>query len=351
MTKKIILLVANFICLAFFSTVYSFDYSKTYVNSQKTKIVKPKTSLFIPYWSKIKKTDNFYQFSRLVYFGASVSKEGIDKNEIGYKKMESFLKNLTNINKEKWLTIRMTNADTNMSILKNQSSWKKIADDSIDIVKNYKFDGIVLDLEMSILPFNNITDKISDFVKFYYTNTKGQNIKLAIALYGDTFYRQRPFDISKLVKSVDEIMIMAYDFHKVYGKPGPQFPLSGKEEYGYDLIQMINDFMKTTPSDKISVIFGMYGYDWTVSTDKRPLKKAEPLTLNQINEKFIKSCLWKNCVINRDETSKETEINYIDKSLKYHIVWFEDKKSTEAKINFLKTKNINSFAYWAYGYY
>lgn len=325
-------------------------------NIQNNKItplsdLKTAKSIFIPYWTNLKNTTDLNQFDRLLYFGTAVSKAGIDKNEAGYKKMESFLKDLTNINKEKWLVIRMINTDVNLSILKNQSSWKKIADDSIDIVKNKRFDGIVLDLEMSILPLNNIMDKISDFVKFYYTNIKGQNIKLATALYGDVFYRQRPFDVKVISNHADEVMIMTYDFHKINGEPGPNFPLSGKEKYGYDLTQMIDDFLSFIPPEKLTIIFGMYGYDWTVSDDKRPLKNAIALTLNQINEKFIKSCLWKNCVISQDKISEETEINYVDKSLKYHIVWFEDEKSSEAKINFLKTKNINSAAFWAYGYY
>jgi spore germination protein YaaH len=102
----------------------------------------------------------------------------------------------------------------------------------------------------------------------------------------------------------------------------------------------------------------MYGYEWTVDEKKRPIAPAKSLSLNEIRKKYLDSCEWQDCIIKRDELSEETEINFVQSEIQndfaylyYHIVWFEDETSVKKKIDYLKTKGINSFAYWAYTYY
>ena len=43
----------------------------------------------------------------------------------------------------------------------------------------------------------------------------------------------------------------------------PNFPFQDKNKWGYDFQQMISDFSADIPSEKLTIIFGMYGYDWT----------------------------------------------------------------------------------------
>ncbi|MBI4226036.1 hypothetical protein HY612_02885, partial [Candidatus Roizmanbacteria bacterium] len=102
-------------------------------------------------------------------------------------------------------------------------------------------------------------------------------------------------------------------------------------------------------------------YDWLVDEKKRPFSQAKALTLNQIREKFLQKCEFKNCVIKRDKYSHETEINYIISSptpdeqliyrIDYHIVWFEDEESVKSKTEYLTEKGISSISYWAHGYF
>lgn len=313
--------------------------------------IKEKKSIFIPYWTKFGDSTEFNNYDRLIYFGVSVNLNGINENEAGYTNLENFIETAKVAQKEKWLTVRMTDTDINLAILKNEKSWSKIILDTRDIVQKYKLDGIVLDLEIGTLNLNNIDKQISRFVQAFYSSIRGQNIKFALILYGDNFYRKRPYDLNILKDNTDEVMIMAYDFHKSYGEPGPNFPLFGQEEYGYDYQKMFEDYKSFLTPDKISVIFGMYGYDWIVDEKKRPIKRATSMSLHDINTKFIVNCTKENCVVKRDDKSKETEIDFIDKSLNYHIIWFEDKNSVEAKIEFLKENGVGNIIYWAYGYF
>ena len=172
-----------------------------------------------------------------------------------------------------------------------------------------------------------------------------------MTLYGDTFYRLRPFDVKSIANNVDEIMIMAYDFHKARGNPGPNFPLNGKEEYAYDMTQMVDDFQKYVPSKKLTIIFGLYGYDWAVDNQENAQGTGKPITDHELTQKFLSSCQFKNCSVDRDSTSGELEIHYTDNSGVKHIIWAEDMESVGTKKTYLKQRGISSFSFWAYSYF
>lgn len=244
-------------------------------------------------------------------------------------------------------------------------------------IKDFGFNGVVIDLEIAGIATDNLVNKINQLIEKLSNQAKENSLKFLIAVYGDTFYRHRPYDINFFVKHSDEIMIMAYDFSKSYGQPGPNFPFSGRDKFGYDFQMMIDDFLKVVPAEKLTVIFGMFGYDWLVDEKKRPITAAKALTLKQIKEKFFKkqdeiggddnqrfiqvNCSLANCLAQRDQEAKEMEIDYTfsrdqpDETgiylIDYHNVWFEDEESVAIKIKFLEEKGIESIAYWSYGYF
>ncbi len=299
-------------------------------------VFQEKKSVFVPEWqwdhSESVRIDSnkLSRYDRFIYFGSESS-------------LPSFVAALTE--KERWFTLKITK-------IEKEVGWEDLVENTITAVKNHQLDGLVLDLEIAELPFENVVNQIDRFVKFFYTKAKTENIKLALAVYGDIFYRRRPYDLSSLEKNCDEIMIMSYDFHKSYGEPGPNFPFSGKEKYGYDFKTMVDDFLKFIPAKKLTVIFGMYGYDWILGEAGQPLKPATAVTLAQIKEKILPQCKIQNskCKITV-QSSKEKNISYIDEEEKNHIVWFEDEESVKLKTQYLKEKGIGSVAYWAWRYF
>ena len=120
---------------------------------------------------------------------------------------------------------------------------------------------------------------------------------------------------------------MAYDFHKSIGEPGPNFP----SEY-------FDEFINKIPSNKLTIIFGMYGYDWIVDDKDRPIKPAQSLTLNQIKSKHSNYCNEERC-------------EFVDENKRRHIIWYENEESVSKKIKYLKSRGVGSFAYWAAGYF
>src|SRR3989344_3054659 len=233
----------------------------------------------------------------------------------------------------------MTNDEINSNILKNKEKQKILIDETVEIINEFGFAGLVLDLETSDILNVDITGQINIFVQQFYSVMKLNYRKFHVAIYGDNFYRGRLFDLPFISRNSDGIMIMAYDFHKSRGEPGPNFPFESGAKYQYNFQKMISDFLDVVPKEKISVIFGMFGYDWLVDEKKRPIRQAEALSYNEIKQKFLERCEFKDCVIKRDSLSKESEVNYVVSAkapdeqniyrIDYHIVWFEDKESVK----------------------
>jgi len=305
---------------------------------------KPSSSLFVPYWTVPVSFEN-ETYDQLIYFGISIGKEGINTEEAGYNNLSKFQK--ATVGRETLLTLRMLDSVLNFKVLDDKNLQQKVIKETLALKDQYGFDGIVLDLEISALPLPKTIEKISGFIKAFYQEAHKQNTYFAVAMYGDTFYRVRPFDAPTIAKYSDQVMIMAYDFHKARGNPGPNFPLRGKETFGYDFMTMIDSFLSFFPAEKITVISGLYGYDWIVDGSNVTVGTAKPLTLHQIRKR-VDNCV--SCTIVRDKKAEETKIEYEENGEK-HIIWFEDHESVKKKQEYLKSKGINSFSSWAYTYF
>lgn len=303
-------------------------------------------AVFVPYWADMSDLAN--QPERLLYFGVSPSENGINTSEPGYQNMEKFVE--AKGQNEAYLTVRMLDTEINTAVLKNRNKWQPLAEEIAELASEQGFDGVVLDLEVGLIALQISPESISGFTTVLKDELNSKNLPLAMTVYGDTFFRKRPYDVKKLGFIVDEVMIMAYDFHKSFGTAGPNFPLNGREEYKYDFTTMIDDFSTLVDPAKLTVIFGMYGYEWNVDDQNRPLKAAEAITLNEINKKYFPECSEPNCKVERDDVSAETQISFTDNG-RTRRIWYEDEESVATKQKLLEEKGISSVGFWAYGYY
>ncbi len=304
-------------------------------------------TLFVPYWS-VKSGFNAPSYKKLVYFGVKATEQGIDTSDPGYQQLPVFMQGVNSQNTI--LAVRMIDNSSNFAILKSASSQQHVIKAAIAIAKRNHFSGILLNLEVSALPFSSLVDQIVSFNTSFSQAAHESALSYGVTAYGDSFYRLRPFDISKMAKDSDTVYIMAYDFSKANGNPGPNFPLSGNDTYGYDFSHMIDNFADSVPLKKLIVIFGMYGYDWPVDNNSKATGVGTAASLVSIKNTIIDACDYLSCEWERDLTSGETKATYQDDTGK-HIVWFEDEESVKRKQEFLRKRGIGSYAYWAYSYF
>lgn len=315
--------------------------------NESLKVVSP--SLFVPYWT-ISAASIDATYPHLLYFGLGVNESGINTLDDGYSSLSSF-QSQKNASSTTSLVIRMTNSEENFTILEKKEIQKKIIEQSIGNAMQYGFDGIVLDLEVSSLPFDSIVSQINNLVSNFSKSAHAHNLSFSLTLFGDTFSRIRPYDVGFLGKQADAVYVMAYDYHKANRAPGPNFPFSKKDVYGYDFKTMISDFTHLIPKEKLVIVFGMFGYDWTLNDDGETIGVAKPLSLFEIQKNFYPECRLTNCIIAQDPDSLETKITYTDDQQQKHVVWFEDTYSMEKKRAYLEKEGIYGVGYWAYSFF
>lgn len=315
-----------------------------------TTMPKPATtSLFVPYWTigSEKITDNY---DTLIYFGIEPNEYGINAIEPGYKNIGRFFQ-VVDTSQKKLLTVRVVNNKNAAKLLDDQQYRKRVIAGSIDIAKENGFDGIVLDFEYQALGFESVINNITSFYADFSKMAKNEGLKFVVTMYGDAYFKLRPYDVKAIAQQSDQVLLMAYDFHKAGGEPGPNFPYRGKEKYGYDFSQMIEDFTKDVPKEKLAIIFGYFGYDWEVDEKNKAISMGKALSMREIEQKFVKSCKAKKCEYVQDKDAFETEVTYVDSNDKKHIIWYETQESVKIKNELLKKKGITATSFWAYSYF
>jgi len=308
-----------------------------------------KEYLFVPYWSFSKNivTDSEYS---LIYFGVGVNTTGLEKKDKGYENLSQFIA-LTPNAKERILAIRMVDKAVNAEIIKSTLLEEKIASHAVSLALKNKFDGVLLDYETSAFGFDSTTKNILSFYELFAKKTHASNLKFYVSLYGDTYFQSRPYDVKAIGEVSDKVIIMAYDFSKSSGNPGPGFPLTGRIKYGYDFQKMVEDYQKDVNNEKLVVALGYFGYDWRVDSKDIAIAPGIPLTTSEITKEFVTKCDLKDCSLTRDPNTKEPTVTYIDGSGERHVLWFEDEMSINKKKQLLKSKGIVETGAWAYSYY
>ena len=348
--KKIIIFFFLIVCL-YFIFVNKKDTKITISSTNKPSIkvenkkITHRSSIFISYWALGQDNYASSSYDAYYYFGVAFDQNGVIKTDPGYTGLAQF--NCPNT-KKCYLVIRMLDNEINKKILVDANIQKLIIKQTLDIAGTYSFSGIALDLELSGLFNDEVTEQINSFVQSYYTSAKKNYKTLSFIVYGDNYYRKRPYDIKFIGTVSDEIMIMAYDFHKSYGEPGPNFPFEDRNKWGYDFQQMISDLSADIPSEKLTIIFGMYGYDWTLNGQGTPLKRGEAVTVNQVR---LKISNLKFQIRNQEQNQNDKTYNYKDEEGYEHVVWYEDEESATIKSEYLLKQGIGSISYWAYGYF
>lgn len=138
------------------------------------------------------------------------------------------------------------------------------------------------------------------------------------------------FDYPKLGAVVDQMRVMAYDYHEGTSAPGPVTPL---DEY----TATIETIAKLVPSHKLIMALPTYGYDWSP-------KKAEGMQFDKISallkEKGIKP--------KRDKASQTLRARYTSVD-GVHEIWYEDADSVRALVKVAQSYGIDHFTLWRLG--
>ena len=127
---------------------------------------------------------------------------------------------------------------------------------------------------------------------------------------------------------------MTYEWGYTYGPPMAVAPINN--------VKTVLDYAITEiPSEKILMGIPTYGYLWSL-----PYVRGETKATSLSNITATEIASAKNVNINFDSTAKSPYYYFTDDYGKESVVWFEDARSIEAKLNLVKEYKLLGVGYW-----
>lgn len=212
-------------------------------------------------------------------------------------------------------------------VLGDPSTRSKVIDSIIKLIQEKQYDGANIDFEL--LPAKQ-RDNLTSFMSELYPKMKSINKTLIISVFPQVDVAEDvsgAYNYPELAKNADFLQIMTYDHHWSTSGPGPIAPIDWYEKnikYAID---------NCGGPHKVIVGVGAYGYDW-VGKEGETITYADAIVRA---EKHGASIMY-------DENAQAPHYKYNN-----HEVWFENDKSTAAKLDVVAKYNPAGIAIWRLG--
>lgn len=204
----------------------------------------------------------------------------------------------------------------------------KVTDNIVKIVKERNYDGINIDFEL--LPPKQ-RDNLTAFMAELYPKMKAINKTVIISVFPQVDVSEDvsgAYNYPELAKNSDFLQIMLYDRHWATSEAGAIAPIDWYEK------NLKYSIENAGGANKIIAGVGAYGYDWVKGKDAETITYVDAIA--RADQKGVK--------IEYDEASQAPHFKYDD-----HEIWFENDKSTSAKLDIVAKYNPVGIAVWRLG--
>lgn len=237
---------------------------------------------------------------------------------------------LTNINSEGDFDTELVHTVLNSPELRSD-----IINQTIQTMKQKGYDGVAIDFEyirqVDVEKYNSFLSEFAEKIK-----SEGFTISTAVAPKTSSdqkglLYTAHDYPVHG--RLMDHVVLMTYEWGYTYGPAQPVAPYNKVEE-------VVKYAVSVIPNKKILLGIPNYGYDWTLPFQKGSAAK----TLS--NTEAIDLASEVGAEIEFDNKAKTPFFRYYDKDKKEHIVWFEDARSIEAKLQLVDKYNLGGISFW-----
>ena len=369
MGKNLAIIIFGILLGLLFGVLFIFNFLVPKNTSSIINPLAPKKVVigFLPYWLlNTAESDYSKYITTLSYFGLRVDQNGnIQKllnptqeepgwNALRSGRLDSFFNNALKNNVS--LSLMVASGDINSInglISQPELHAKNLISDLKPLIEKYKFSDINLDIEYTQSASPAARENFTKFV----TEVRKQlanDETLTVEISPTDVIRNNLIDPKAMDKIADNIILMAYDYHSTSSfVTGPVAPLNGAGVMSeYDVTAAIEKSLDLISPQKLVLGIPLYGYEWE-SLNQTPRSAIIPNTgvvaSNKRAEELLSSCA--SCSATLDKEADENYISYFDQNSKdYHTIFYPDKNSTEAKINFINEFQLKGLALWALGY-
>jgi len=220
------------------------------------------------------------------------------------------------------------------SVLVSPTRRARVIDQIESLLKEGGYEGVNIDFE-NVPPRDRALMRA--FMQELYARLHPQGLEVTI----DVPAKQRDnpqaawsgaFDYVALGKACDSLMVMAYDEHWSTGPPGPIASVGMVR-------QVLKYAISSVPREKIVLGVPFYGYDWPEKGRARGVTHTQAVELARL----------KNARVRWDEAAPSAWFRYRDGQGKPRTVWFETRRSLEAKLAVAQEMGIASISIWRLG--
>lgn len=326
---------------------------------------------FLPYWFLDKARVDYSGFiSTLNYFSLSIDRDGtILKStnpielEPGYYaltsgKVDPFLASAKSKNIKLSLTVFNGDQESINNLISDPFVHAyNLVNDIAPVMDKYGFSDLNLDIESIGVASPAAQLNYQQFVSEVSRQIATRNLKytLSMDIIPVDFIRNDHLSVpANIVKFLDKIILMAYDFHSPSSYvTGPVAPLYGAGSVAeFDTQVAIDAALRLTTADKLLLGVPFYGYSWeTIDNFERAavVPSSAVIESSKDVEDLLANCA--TCSASFDQTSQEHYIVYKNNDTgTYQQIFYPDVTSIQSKINFLEGNKLGGLAIWALGY-
>ncbi|MHB1314775.1 MAG: LysM peptidoglycan-binding domain-containing protein [Christensenellales bacterium] len=225
------------------------------------------------------------------------------------------------------------------AILTNPAAQQTLINNMLRVIREKGYYGLNIDFER-ISPANG--PAYTAFLKKVMAAFKPQNIPVSVALAPKTSGSTEgtwhgAHDYPSIGNTVDFVILMTYEWGWSGGPPYAVAPV--------DLVEdVIKYAVSVIPPNKIMMGMPLYGYDWTL-----PYVKGGPFAKRISPQQAVILAARENARIEYDAQTQSPHFNYFDAAGKEHVVWFEDVRSTRAKLMLVNKYGLRGISFWVLG--
>ncbi|WIW71490.1 glycosyl hydrolase family 18 protein [Anaerosinus gibii] len=229
--------------------------------------------------------------------------------------------------------------DLTKSIVHNPNARKNVIKQLLLYVALYNLDGINLDFENI---YEEDREAVSVFVQEISDALHELNVIVSIDVTVPSNVSQwsLSYDRKAYSKSVDYVMLMAYDEH------WRTSPVSGSVASIGWVEQGVENTLKEVPADKLILGIPLYMREWKETNQSGKTKvEAKTLSMMQSDELIKKHKVKLNWLADKGQNYFEFTAN----NAKYR-VWVEDERSIQMKLDLVHQYKLAGVAGWRKGF-
>jgi len=336
------------------------------IRSREEKVEKMEVMGFLPSWMVGKTRLYGEEIDRLVFLGIELNGEGelvweVQSNRIYSQNYKIIKEEVARKGGKNIIGIKQFDDDLIHKILSEEEIRKKAIKEIAALVEEEGFDGVNIDFEFQGDPLAILGEEMGLFLDELSEANVGE---VSIDVFANTIIKGGGEDLQVFMSKVDQVVVMAYDFHRPgVDYVGPVAPVGSK--IGERNISEVGEKVIFSGLDKNKIVmaYPLYGYEWKTEEESFESKIIrgwyQMASFRRVKE-LIEGGDYK--IVEGDEELKEGEmrISWDDLSMtpwlafveegEIRQIYYENWESLGAKMDLVRQYQLGGVGFWALGY-